>query len=208
MTSVILIIFLIGYLAIVFEEAIHINKTASALVTGILCWTATMVLTPDAALSLENYGSWSVLVESKLMHHIAEIASILFFLLGAMTIVELIDAHQGFRIITDIIKTKSTITLLWLIVVITFFLSSVLDNLTTAIVMITIVGRILNEKELRWWFGGAIIIASNAGGAWSPIGDVTTTMLWIGGQITPLNIIKMLIVPSLVSAVLPTLYIA
>lgn len=208
MTTLVLIIFFIGYLAIVFEEAIHINKTASALITGILCWTATMVMSPDAGISLGNFTSWSSMVESNLMHHIAEIASILFFLLGAMTIVELIDAHQGFKIITDFIKTKSSIVLLWIIVGLSFVLSAVLDNLTTSIVMITIVGRIIAQKELRWWFGGAIIIACNSGGAWSPIGDVTTTMLWIGGQITPVNIIKMLIIPSLISAVLPTIYIS
>jgi Na+/H+ antiporter NhaD/arsenite permease-like protein len=208
MTLIVIVIFFVGYLAIVFEEAIHINKTASALITGILCWTATMVLSPDTSLSLEHYNSWSELVESKLMHQIAEIASILFFLLGAMTIVELIDAHQGFKIITDFIQTKNAIILLWIIVGISFFLSSVLDNLTTGIVMITIVGRIIAQKELRWWFGGAIIIACNAGGAWSPIGDVTTTMLWIGGQISPVNIMKMLFLPALLSAVLPTLYIA
>lgn len=208
MTLVVILIFFIGYLAIVFEEAIHINKTASALITGVLCWTATMVISPDSLLSMDGFGSWSALIESKLMHHIAEIASILFFLLGAMTIVELIDAHQGFKLITDFIKTKSAIILLWIVVAITFFLSAVLDNLTTGIVMITIIGRLISQKELRWWFGGAIIIASNAGGAWSPIGDVTTTMLWIGGQISPVSIMKMLFLPALLSAVLPTLYIA
>src|SRR5665213_511280 len=139
------------------------------------------------------------------MGHLGEISSILFFLMGAMTIVELIDSHGGFNIITQQITTKSTMKLLWIITVLTFFLSALLDNLTTSIVMISLCSRILREKEDRLWFAGMIIIAANAGGAWSPLGDVTTTMLWIGGQISALNIMKVLILPSLIVCILPAL---
>jgi Na+/H+ antiporter NhaD/arsenite permease-like protein len=147
-------------------------------------------------------------VGDELLHHLGEIASILFFLLGAMTIVELIDSHNGFDIITEKIKTTSKSKLLLIIITITFFLSALLDNLTTAIVMTSLCSKLLSEKEDRLWFVGLIVIAANAGGAWSPLGDVTTTMLWIGGQITALNIMKQLIFPSLVACIIPALIVA
>lgn len=194
MIELIILIFVIGYAAIAFEHNIRINKAASALITGILCWTVYMFS-----------GEAIELVNEQLLEHLGEIASILFFLLGAMVIVELIGAHDGFSIITNRIKTKKKGRLLVLITIITFFLSAVLDNLTTAIVMVSLIRKILSEKEDRWYFSGMIIIAANAGGAWSPMGDVTTTMLWIGGQISAANIIIKLLLPSIICALLPML---
>jgi len=196
-SALLIIVFVAGYTAIAFEHTLHLNKAASALITGVLCWTIYM-------LQSENTHA----VGEELLHHLGETASILFFLLGAMTIVELIDSHNGFDIITERVKTSSKATLLLIIATLTFFLSALLDNLTTAIVMTSLCSRILSEKEDRLWFAGLIIIAANAGGAWSPLGDVTTTMLWIGGQITALNIIKQLILPSLMVCLIPSLIIA
>ena len=191
------IIFIVGYLAIAFEHPIKINKTASALLVGTICWTV-------YAMS----GAESHAIQENLSHHLSSIAEILFFLLGAMTIVELIDAHQGFKIITDQISSKKSVTLLWTIALLAFFLSAVLDNLTTAIVMVSLLRKIISEADQRKFFAGIVIIAANAGGAWSPIGDVTTTMLWIGGQITPLHIMRNLFIPSLVSLVIPLIYLS
>jgi len=196
MQILLILIFIIGYLAIALEHPIKINKTATALLTGVLCWTIYIVSEDEPN---------SVLGE--LSHHLASVSEILFFLLGAMTIVELIDAHDGFRLITDKITSKNKVELLWLIALITFFLSSVLDNLTTAIVMVSVLRKLIRAPELRKLFAGVVIIAANAGGAWSPIGDVTTTMLWIGGQITPLNIMKTLLIPSLISLIIPLIYL-
>ncbi len=196
-TALLIFVFIAGYTAIAFEQPLKLNKAASALITGVLCWTIYM---------LQSQSPHTV--GEELLHHLGEIASILFFLLGAMTIVELIDSHNGFDLITRQIKTTSKSKLLLLITVITFFLSSLLDNLTTAIVMTSLCSKILSEKEDRLWFAGMIVIAANAGGAWSPLGDVTTTMLWIGGQITPLSIIKQLILPSLACSIIPAFIIA
>ncbi len=143
--------------------------------------------------------------EFRLLHHLQEIASILFFLLGAMTIVELIDAHEGFSVITDRITTKNQVKLVWIIAILTFFFSAALDNLTTSIVMISLLRKLIADKQTRWLFAGVVIIAANAGGAWSPIGDVTTTMLWIGGQLSTGVIITHLFVPSLVCLLVPLL---
>lgn len=192
MTIVMLIIFIAGYLAIAFEHPLRVNKAASALITGVLCWTIHIIQSDDAHA-----------VSEALQHGFGEIASILFFLMGAMTIVELIDSHNGFAIITQQINTKSKRRLLFLVAIITFFLSALLDNLTTAIVMTSLCVKLLTEKEDRLWFAGAIIIASNLGGAWSPLGDVTTTMLWIGGQITALNIIYTLFIPCILACIIP-----
>jgi Na+/H+ antiporter NhaD/arsenite permease-like protein len=191
------ILFVAGYIAIAFEHQLKLNKAASALITGVLCWTIYILQadTPET-------------ISEELLHHLGEIASILFFLLGAMTIVELIDSHNGFDIITQNITTTNKQKLLFIITIITFFLSALLDNLTTAIVMTSLCTKLLSEKEDRLWFAGMIIIAANAGGAWSPLGDVTTTMLWIGGQITALNIMKQLILPSIVACTIPAVIIA
>src|SRR5688572_17620702 len=196
-TILLIIIFILGYAAIAFEHTIRLNKAASALLTGVLCWTVYI-------LSVNSPNE----VVDELIQHFGEISSILFFLLGAMTIVELIDSHNGFAIITNKVVTKSKRKLLIIISVLAFFLSAILDNLTTAIVMISLTTKLLNQKEDRLWFGGMIIIAANAGGAWSPLGDVTTTMLWIGGQITALSIIYKTIIPSLVVCIIPLLIIS
>ena len=196
-TAAIIIIFVLGYIAIALEHPLKINKAASALITGVVCWTIYM---------LQSESSHEV--GEELLHHLGEISSILFFLLGAMTIVELIDSHNGFDIITQKITTSSKQKLLLIITLITFFLSALLDNLTTAIVMTSLCAKLLSEKEDRLWFAGMIVIAANAGGAWSPLGDVTTTMLWIGGQITALNIMKQLILPSIAVCIIPALIVS
>jgi Na+/H+ antiporter NhaD/arsenite permease-like protein len=185
-------IFVLGYAAIAFEEQIHINKAASAILTGVLCWTTYILSHGDAHA-----------VNLQLENHLSEIAGILFFLLSAMVIVELIDAHDGFDIITEQIQTTKKRNLIWIIGIITFFLSAILDNMTTTIVIVSLMRKMIADKEDRWWFAGMTVIAANAGGAWSPLGDVTTTMLWIGGQVSPLGIILKLFVPSLICMIVP-----
>ncbi|HYI77905.1 MAG TPA: sodium:proton antiporter NhaD, partial [Chryseolinea sp.] len=197
MEATVISIFVIGYLLIAFEHPIKINKTATAIVTGVLCWTVFAIFSSE---SIED-------ITHKLGEHFSEISAILFFLLGAMTIVELIDSYHGFGIITERIKTRNPKTLLWVICWVTFFLSALLDNLTTSIVMVSLVRKLVPNKDMRLFFAGMIVIAANAGGAWSPIGDVTTTMLWIGGQISAVNIIKTLLLPSMVCMVVPLVYL-
>ncbi len=197
LVPILLVIFVLGYAFITLEHTIHINKSATALITAVLCWTLIVLNAPDSEIVVES-----------LTHHLSAISEIVFFLLGAMTIVELIDAHDGFQSITESIKTTHKTKLIWLIAIITFFLSAVLDNLTTTIVMISILNKLIEDKKTKWMLLGLVIISSNAGGAWSPIGDVTTTMLWIGGQITPFNIVKQVFFASLVSMVIPTLIIS
>jgi NhaD family Na+/H+ antiporter len=194
MTALIIAAFIIGYIAIAFEHSVRINKAATALITGVVCWTFYILFTENKETVTDN-----------LLHHLGDLSQILFFLLGAMTIVELIDAHDGFEIITKKITTKNKKKLLWIIGLLSFFLSAVLDNLTTAIVVISLTRKLIADKKDRLLFAGAIIISANAGGAWSPIGDVTTTMLWIGGQITAANIIIKLILPSIVCMIVPLL---
>ena len=184
--------FVIGYLAIAFEHLLKINKAAIALLTGVACWTILIVYQPDKEA-----------VTHQLTEHLGEVSGILFFLLGAMTLVELIDANDGFQIITDRIRTRSTVKLVWIIGLLAFFLSAALDNLTTTIVIITMLRKLLADRDKRLMFAGLTIIAANAGGAWSPLGDVTTTMLWIGGQISTLNIVLGVFLPSVVCLVVP-----
>lgn len=197
MTTLAIIIFIIGYLMIAFEHPLKIDKAAGALLTGVLCWLVYVLNVPDKDAAIEL-----------LLEHLGKISSILFFLLGAMTIVELIDRHNGFTVITDQIKTRSKVKLLWIVAIITFFLSSLLDNLTTAIVMTSLCAKLLDQKNDRLWFVSMVIIAANAGGAFSPLGDVTTTMLWIGGQITAQNILTELFLPSVVVCLIPLLIIS
>ena len=197
MLTVIIVVFIVGYAAIVLEHPLKINKAATALITGVLCWTV-------FALFEDDKQSIAHLLTSNL----GEVAGILFFLMGAMTIVELIDAHDGFEIITSRISTTSKKKLVWIIGFITFFLSAVLDNLTSTIVLISLLRIIVPDKKDRLLFAGLVIIAANAGGAWSPIGDVTTTMLWIGGQITVGSIIINTILPSLVCFLIPAFIIS
>jgi Na+/H+ antiporter NhaD/arsenite permease-like protein len=183
----------LGYLLIVFEHQIRINKSASALAMGSLLWIFYTIS------NLENLKK----IEGELAHHLAEIAGIVFFLLGAMTIVELIDLHEGFRVITDNIRTRNRKFLLIILSFLTFFLSAVFDNLTTAILMGSIISKLVTERRSQLIMGGIVVIAANAGGAWSPIGDVTTTMLWSGGQISAVNIIGKLFLPSLICLLVP-----
>jgi len=183
-------IFGLGYLAIAFEHPLKINKTASALLTGVLVWVVFALVKGEGELG-------------QLSHHLGSTSEILFFLLGAMTLVELIDAHQGFRFVNQLIQTKNSAKLLWIVGIVTFFLSAALDNLTTAIVMVTLLRKLISDTQTRKYFVGVVVIAANAGGAWSPIGDVTTTMLWIGGQISALGIIKILFLPALISLLVP-----
>jgi len=212
------VVFVLGYIAIALEHPLKVDKAASALIIGVLTWVAFIVgkedILPDVPLYHDylsnnpNGGFTDFIVHHEITHHLADIAQILFFLLGAMTIVELVDAHEGFAVITDRINTNNRVKLMWIICVLTFFFSAVLDNLTTSIVMVALIRKLIKEKEEKWFFGGLIILAANAGGAWSPIGDVTTIMLWIGGQVTSLNIITELIIPSLVCLLVPLIYLS
>lgn len=197
MFALIAILFVLGYAAIALEHPLKINKAASALLTGMLIWTV---------ITVGHLGDHDPLLA--LNEHISGIASILFFLLGAMTVVELMDAHAGFQVITDRITSTNKLLLLWVIGFITFFLSAALDNMTTAIVMCALLRKMIADKNDLWVFAGMVIIAANAGGAWSPIGDVTTIMLWINGQVTSANIIAKLFLPSLVCLVLPLLWLS
>jgi Na+/H+ antiporter NhaD/arsenite permease-like protein len=197
MTGLILIIFILGYIAIAAEHFIKINKAATALVTGVLCWTVYILFSPNHDI-----------VSEELTRHLGELSGILFFLLGAMTIVELIDTHDGFDIITTRISQTDKRKLLWIIAFITFFLSAILDNLTTTIVIISLLRKLINDNNDRLFFAGIVVVAANAGGAWSPIGDISTTMLWIGGQITAANIIIKLILPSLTCLIVPLIYLS
>jgi len=186
------IIFVIAYAAIALEHPLKINKSASALLGAGLLWTL-------YALSMDDPHA----VNEQLSESVMGTAQIIFFLMGAMTIVEVVDAHNGFDVITARIKTSKLTTLMWLVGFVTFFLSAILDNLTTTIVMISLMRKLLDKHEDRLFFAGIIVIAANSGGAWSPIGDVTTTMLWIGGQVTSMAIIKGVLLPSLVSLLVP-----
>lgn len=197
MTALLIIIFVLGYIAIAIEHTIKINKAATALITGVLCWSVYILFSPDKQL-----------ISEELSHHLGELSGILFFLLGAMTIVELIDAHDGFDIITTRIKQTDKRKLLWIIGFITFFLSAILDNLTTTIVVISLLRKLIKDDKDRLFFAGIVVVAANAGGAWSPIGDVTTTMLWIGGQITASNIIAKLFFPSIICLTVPLVYLS
>jgi Na+/H+ antiporter NhaD/arsenite permease-like protein len=240
MFIIMIVLFLLGYLAIALEHPLKIEKAASALILGSVLW-AVYALFSEPILSLGFSHSWEELkmmsreilhdiapamstdqfatspfreivnlaghahdfVKDELEHHLIETAEILFFLFGAMTIVEVIDQHQGFTVITDRISTSSKVKLLWILGILTFFMSAVLDNLTTTIVMIALLRKLISDKPTRWIFASMIVIAANAGGAWSPIGDVTTIMLWIGGQITTVNIIVKVIIPSLINLAVP-----
>lgn len=200
------VVFVVGYLAIALEHPIRINKAASAILTGAVVW-AILMLGREAIFHGDAAHADHEGLLHHLLEHLGDIGSILFFLMGAMTIVELVDVHEGFRVITDRITSTKKTQLLWVISIITFFLSAALDNLTTTIVMCALLRKLIKDKETLWIFAGMVIIAANAGGAWSPIGDVTTIMLWVKGQVTTVNIIAKLIVPSMVCLILPLLWI-
>lgn len=190
-----IIIFVLGYAAIALEHPLKINKSATALLLAAIIWAVYALLGPG--ISSEN-----------LIEHLGDTSEILFFLLGAMTIVEIVDKHDGFSIITNKITTKNKRKLLWIIGILTFFMSAVLDNLTTSIVMCALLRKLIADQKTRWFFCGMVILGANAGGAWSPIGDVTTIMLWIGGQITAGKIIMETFIPALVSIVVPLIAIS
>ena len=191
-----IVVFVLGYFFIATEHTFKINKSATALLLAVLMWTSYTLLSGVFHPGTEEG-------HERLIFHLGDAAEILFFLLGAMTIVETIDQHGGFSIITDRIATKSKKKLLWIIAILTFFMSAVLDNLTTSIVMVALLRKLIADKKDRWFFGGVVILAANAGGAWSPIGDVTTIMLWIKGNISAGGVIMQTFIPSLVCMVVP-----
>ena len=197
MIAAIVVLFVIAYAAIALEHPIKVNKSASALIAAGVLWTIYALAASDPHVLNEELG-----------HSLMGTAQIVFFLMGAMTIVEVVDAHNGFEVITERIRTSKLTSLMWLVAFVTFFLSAVLDNLTTTIVMISLLRKLLANHDDRLFFAGIIVIAANSGGAWSPIGDVTTTMLWIGGQITVGAIVTSVIVPALVSMLLPLAFTA
>lgn len=192
MTIALIVIFVIGYAAIAFEHNLKINKTAPALLTGVILWAVYILTSPD-----------KTQVNAELLIHLGDISSILFFLMGAMTIVEVIDSYNGFEVITKRINQTDKVPLLWVIALLSFFLSAILDNLTTTIVMVSLLRKLIKDHETRLFYVGIVVVAANSGGAWSPIGDVTTTMLWIGGQISASNTIVRIFLPSLVSLLVP-----
>ena len=192
MDSLLILVFVLAYAAITLEHQLQVNKSAPALVGAAVLWVLHAMHLGDAAL-----------LGQQLNESLVTTAQIVFFLMGAMTIVEVVDAHHGFEVITSRIRTPKLSSLMWLVGIVTFFMSAVLDNLTTAIVMVSLMKKLLRERQDRLFFAGIIVIAANAGGAWSPIGDVTTTMLWIGGQVTALGIVQTLLLPSIVAAAVP-----
>jgi len=216
------IIFVMGYALIAFEHFNKIDKAATALVTGGLLWLL-LIIGSDSIFNFEHSNEITeftkcaheghtsvidVITMGAFTEHLGDIASIIFFLLGAMTIVEVVDRYQGFRIITNRIKTTNRIKLLWIISFLAFFISAVLDNLTTTIVMVTLLQKMLRKEDNRWLFSGMVVIAANSGGAFSPMGDVTTIMLWIGGQITAAGVVKGLFIPSLISTLVPLIILS
>lgn len=231
--TLMVVVFIIGYVAIALEHPLKVDKASSALILGVLIWVI-YILNAESILSLNFSSAWSdylgsstyanqqklqpgaslleqmkyFIVDSEIVHHFAGISEILFFLLGAMTIVETVDQHNGFSLITDKITTKNKVKLLWILSLLAFFMSALLDNLTTTIVMIALLRKLISTQKNRWFFASMIVIAANAGGAWSPIGDVTTIMLWIGGQVTTVNIIKMVFLPSLFNMLFPLIIVS
>src|SRR5690606_13381984 len=214
MTSIIILIFVLGYLTITLEHPLKLDKTVPALIMAALIW---------AVLAIGFTSGWFDIINSEetvfnflsggepamegfqgtLLHHMGKTSEILIFLIGAMTIVEIIDLHRGFDVIKGYVRTKSKRKLLWIIGIISFFLSATIDNLTTTIVLITLIRKLVHKREDRIWYASLIIIAANAGGAWSPIGDVTTTMLWIANKVTTLKLIEFVILPAIISFVIP-----
>lgn len=217
MIALLIAIFVIGYVGIALEHQIRVNKAATALLIGVACWTVYMLdidrLMPDSSIpgwftskvggDHASHLNREYLLEGQLLHTLAEIAQILFFLMGAMTVVELVDAHEGFALVTDRIRAKSKTKLLWIVSWLTFFLSAILDNLTTTIVMVSLLRKLVHDRDTRKLFVGMVIIAANAGGAWSVIGDVTTTMLWVKDKIGTLETATSLFFASVTCLLLP-----
>ena len=201
MLTTVIICFILGYLAIVFEHPLKLDKTVPALIMGAAIWAFISLGHLDLVGADHQLGH----MEEVLLHHIGKVAEILFFLIGAMTIVELIDLHRGFAVITNRIKTTNKRKMLWLLAILSFFLSATLDNLASTIVLVSLLRRLIPDKKERLWFVSMAVIGANAGGAWSPIGDVTTTMLWIGKRVSTLGLIENLVLPSVVCLVVPVL---
>ena len=213
MELLIVAVFFIGYLFITVEHQVKIDKTISALGMAVACWT--ILKTADLPVfEIENglvpladhyEGGNSQAIDSLLLYHLGKVAEILFFLIGAMTIVEIIDMHRGFEIIKKMVKTRKKKKLLWVLGIVSFFLSSLIDNLTTIIIMITILRKLVPFREERIWYASLLIIAANAGGAWSPIGDVTTTMLWMANKVTAMRLIDYVVLPAVLCFLVPFL---
>lgn len=198
-------VFVLGYLAIAMEHTLKIDKLIPALAMMSILWALIAVNHLEVFEIIPGIGKESHHVEGVLLHHLGKTAEILFFLMGAMTIVEIIDYFDGFSTIKSFIRTKSKTKLLWLFSTLAFVLSAIIDNLTATIVLITILQKIISDKEVRLWFAGLIVIAANAGGAWSPIGDVTTTMLWIANKVSANQLIIHVLLPSIVCYAIPTM---
>jgi len=206
MENILIFIFILGYLSITLEHSLKIDKLIPALMMMVFMWTAISlgqmnIYSVDEALKMLVPSS----LKETLLHHFGKTAEILMFLIGAMTIVEIIDHFDGFSVIKGIVKTKSKRKLIWIFCMLGFFLSAVIDNLTATIILISILRKIVKTGELRIWYASLIVIAANAGGAWSPIGDITTTMLWIANKVTTINLIKSLLIPSIIAIVVPAL---
>lgn len=216
MTTLVILAFILGYLAIVLEHPLKLDKTVPAIIMGAVCWALLaigfnlgdllVIDTHDHIFSqVDGYSDEAAYgFSNALLHHLGKTAEILIFLIGAMTIVEIIDLHRGFDILKSWVKTKKKSKLLWIISILAFILSAIIDNLTATIVLVTLLRKLIHDRKERLWFASMVVIAANAGGAWSPIGDVTTTMLWIGKKVSTLGLIKYLIIPSIVCMVVPT----
>jgi Na+/H+ antiporter NhaD/arsenite permease-like protein len=215
MEILIITLFVLGYVAITIEHTTKIDKLIPALIMMVLCWTA-------VSFGIDSFENWfnpasglvssflqmthdvkMHLFEETMLHHFGKTAEILIFLMGAMAIVEMIDHFQGFETIKKLISTKSKRRLLWIISILAFFLSAIIDNLTTTIVMITVLRKLIEDKNTRMWYTGMVIIAANAGGAWTPIGDVTTTMLWMADKVSSIKLIEHVLLPSLANLLVP-----
>jgi Na+/H+ antiporter NhaD/arsenite permease-like protein len=216
MESIIILIFVIGYLSITLEHPLKLDKTVPALIMAALIWAVlaigfqagwfNVIDTHERAFSFLGGGEVAEEgFENTLLHHLGKTAEILIFLIGAMTIVEIIDLHRGFEVLKSAVKTKNKRKLLWIIGILAFILSAIIDNLTATIVLITLLRKLIPNRETRLWYAAMVVIAANAGGAWSPIGDVTTTMLWIAKKVTAAGLMEFVVIPSIVCFVLPFL---
>ena len=215
MEAILILLFVIGYLSITLEHPLKLDKTVPALMMAALMWALLAIgfhngwfSVVDGHGSVFNINSGDIHqqehgFEGLLLHHVGKVAEILIFLIGAMTIVELIDLHRGFDVLKDMVKTKSKIRLLWITGIVGFILSAVIDNLTATIVLISLLRKLIQNREERIWYASLIVIATNAGGAWSPIGDVTTTMLWIAKKVTAGGLSEYIIIPAILCFVVP-----
>ena len=218
MFYLIIVFFILGYVAIALEHNLSVDKAAIALVTGALIWVCVAFGCDSLYPSLPSFQAYlqthpgasaiDFVTKHELFEHLSDISELLFYLLGSMTIVEIIDSHGGFLMLSKVIKTHNKVKLLWIFSFLTFFVSAALDNLTATILMVTLMWKLIGGKNTRWFFASMIVIAANAGGAWSPIGDITTLMLWIGGQVSAVNIILQLFVPSLIAMLVPLIIVS